>query len=289
MPRQGGVTLRPMARQHTMFIPAQNIPWDRGVEGFRKDTEAKLLSLDDGSGACTTIIRYPAGWRRSGPFHLSAHEELLVLEGALEINERRYGFNDYGNLPAGYTRSSMSAPDGAVVLTMFAQAPEEKPGAGEHDPKLLVEHIDVAGPGLEGWTENPYTRYLVGTGVRPLREDPYTGEISILYSALPYRFMAKRWTHPEVQEMFVLAGEYAINDVGVMSPGSYAWWREQEVHGPYGSRTGFMMFIRSDGGPLSNIIEEEIIDVDYHAPYRPVLPERLKPYADTAPVRQTVY
>jgi len=272
-----------------MFIPAQNLPWQTGVQGVRADTDAKILSLDQTSGACTTIIRYPAGWSRPDAHHLTCHEEFFVLDGGLILNGRDYGFNAYANLPAGYVRNDMAAPGGATVLTMFSAKPEEQPGAAEWDPKLLVEYIDVAGPGLKGWTENPYTRYLMGTGVRPLREDPYTGEISILYSALPYRFMEKRWTHPVVQEMYVLAGEYAINDVGVMTPGSYAWWRENNMHGPYGSRTGFMMFIRTDGGPLSNIIEEEIIPVDYRAPYRPCLPEHLMPYADPPPVGQTLY
>jgi hypothetical protein len=175
---------------------------------------------------------------------------------------------------------------------MLSATPHEADGIapeGVFDEKLLVEQIDVAPDGLEGWTENPYTRYLMGTGVRPLREDPYTGEISILYAALPFRFMEKQWTHPTVQEMFVLSGEYAINDVGVMCPGSYAWWEPESLHGPYGSYTGFMMFIRTVGGKLANKFGKEGIAVDYDAPYKPVVEsDELKPYAKP-PVRRTLY
>ena len=276
-----------------MFIQAQDLPWSKGLpKGGWDDLEIKVLSVDEATGACSTIVRYPAGWDRTGGRYLTCHEEFLVLEGSLIVNGRAYGPYAYANLPAGYARQSVSAPRGAVVLTMLSEVPHEVERAapeGLFYEKLFVEQIDVAPDGLEGWTENPYTRYLIGTGVRPLREDPYTGEISILYAALPFRFMEKQWTHPTVQEMFVLSGEYAINDVGVMCPGSYAWWEPGNLHGPYGSHTGFMMFIRTVGGKLANEFGQEGIAVDYDAPYNPVVEsEALKPYAKP-PVRHTLY
>ena len=282
-----------MPRPHCMFIQAQDLPWSKGFPGGGwDDLDVKVLSVDEETGACSTIVRYPAGWERNGNRYLNCHEEFLVLDGMLAVNSVEYGPYAYANLPAGYARQSVSAPEGAVVLTMLSAKPNEADGFapdGLFDNKMLVEQIDVAPDGLEGWTENPYTRYLMGTGVRPLREDPYTGEISILYAALPFRFMEKQWTHPTVQEMFVLSGEYAINDVGVMCPGSYAWWEPENFHGPYGSHTGFMMFIRTVGGKLANKFGEEGIAVDYDAPYKPVVEsDTLKPYAKP-PVRRTLY
>ncbi|NKB43952.1 MAG: DUF4437 domain-containing protein [Alphaproteobacteria bacterium] len=282
-----------MPRPHCMFIQAQDVPWSKGFPGGGwDDLDVKVLSLDEATGACSTVVRYPTGWERNGNRYLTCHEEFLVLEGTLVVNSVAYGPYAYANLPAGYARQSVSSPDGAVVLTMLSATPHEADGMapdGVFDDKLLVEQVDVAPDGLEGWTENPYTRYLMGTGVRPLREDPYTGEISILYAALPFRFMEKEWTHPTVQEMFVLSGEYAINDVGVMCPGSYAWWEPENLHGPYGSHTGFMMFIRTVGGKLANKFGKEGIAVDYDAPYKPVVEsDTLKPYAK-APVRSTLY
>jgi len=283
-----------MPRPHCMFIQAQDVPWARGGEGASdawSGLDVKVLSRDPASGACTAIVRYPAGWHRSGPRYLTCHEEMLVLDGMVEINGVEHPPYAYTHLPAGFARTSFSTPRGAVVLTMLSAAPEEKPGEapdGLYDEKLLVGKIDPAQDGLEGWTENPYTRYLMGTGVRPLREDPYTGEISILYAALPFRYMEKQWTQPTVQEMFVLSGEYAINDVGVMCPGSYAWWEPGTLHGPYGSHTGFMMFIRTVGGNLANTFGQDGIPVDYDAPYRPVVSDAQKPYAKP-PNRRTLY
>lgn len=276
-----------MTRPHTVFVQSQELPWTTGIAGgARPDVEAKTLSIDEETGASTMLLHYPAGWTRPEPHYLDAHEEFLVLDGTLKINGNCYRPYGYGNLPSGYARQSAKSDDGAVVLTMFSQEPHAEQGAPPSDmmdAKLLVEHIDCAGKGLEGWTENPYTRYLVGTGVQPLREDPYTGEISILYSALPFRYMEKQWSHPTVQEMYLLAGEYVINDVGILRPGAYCWWRENEFHGPYGSHAGFMFFIRTDGGPLANIIRDEIIPVDYKAPHNPSLPEALVPYGAPVP------
>jgi hypothetical protein len=269
-----------------MFIQSQGLPWRPaaipGVDG-------KTLSRDETSGAVTQLLRYPPGWRRTEREHWTVDEEFLVLDGYLDVGVRRYGRYGYAYLPAGFLRSYVAAPEGAVVLSLTSAAPRAEKGEappGRYDQSLLVAQVVTAEHGLEGWVKNPFTRYLVGTGVQPLRVDPRTGGQSFLYSALPFRYMAKRWTHTTVQEMYVLAGDYAINDVGVMRPGAYAWWRERVVHGPYGSQTGFMMFIRSVGGALENIIENELVPVDYAAPYRPQLPDELRPFAHELPAQR---
>ncbi len=280
-----------MARPHCMFIQNQGLPWQTGLlPGSRATLQTRLLSQDSASGALTAIVQLPAGWQQGNDRCLDVEEECLVLAGELNLNGDRYGPMGYCWLPAHYPRTTMGSTTGATLLVMLSGAGTETtttPGA-DYDRKRLTLQADPAAEGLETWTENPYTRYLLGTGVRPLREDPDTGEISMLYTALPFRYMAKRWTHPVVQEMFVLAGEYAINDVGLMCRGAYAWWEPNQWHGPYGSHTGFMMFIRSHGGPLSNTIADEHIDVDYHPPYNPKLPQALAPYAQE-PVGTTLF
>lgn len=254
-----------------MFLQVQSLSWC-GTEfaEAKGRVEARVLSRDAQTGAATALLRFAPGWSADGFEVLRCQEELLVLDGCLKTSDQDLGPYSYACFPAGYARSGLRSETGAVALVMFDANPEPDGFARDFDERKLVVKPDIFSQGLEAWTENPYTRYLMGTGVHPLREDPDTGEISILYAALPFRYMAKRWTHTHVQEMYVLSGEYAINDVGVMGPGAYAWWEPEYVHGPYGSLTGFMMFIRSVGGPLENIIEKELIPVDYEAPFRPV-------------------
>lgn len=269
-----------------MFIQNQALPWRDGVlGGERGPLAARLLSRDENSGALTAMVRYPAGWTLKTPHALAAEEEFFVIDGELSVNDHRFGRMSYGRIPARASRAVMQAAADTTALVMV----------NGDQATAAAQGIDIPAPiaplaeGLETWTENPYTRYLLGTGVRPLKEDPDTGEVTFLYSALPFRYMAKRWTHPVVQEMFVLAGEYAINDVGLMCPGAYAWWRENEWHGPYGSTTGFMMLIRSQGGPLANTLGKETIAVNYRPSYRPTLPADLQPYAKAAPTGATLY
>lgn len=272
-----------MSRAHTMFIQSQALPWMADAATFgRARADYRVLSQDAASGAATLLIRYPAGWH-APPGSLGAMEELFVLDGELQIGDECYGRYAYACLPAHLPRGASRTGGGAVVLTMFDAYPAPRATSGDFDERKHVRRLDTTSRGLEGWIRNPHTRYLQGTGVQTLREDPDTGEITILYSALPFRFMEKRWSHAHVQEMYVLAGEYAINDVGVMRPGAYAWWEPHRYHGPYGSQTGFLMLIRSVGGPLVNLIEPDLIAVDYFAPYRPELPDSLRAFAREMP------
>ena len=268
-----------MGRQHTMFVHSQRIPWGAGAyQTVRPGVACKLLSRDATSGAATVLLEYPAGWAQPQPQALGVLEEFYVLRGRLQVGDQVCAAHSYGNLPAGHMRAGARSDGGAIVLTMWDAEPcllatgASRSGDGAN-PQCF--YFDARGKGLDGWGENSHTRHLIGTGVQTLRKDENSGEITILYSALPFRFMEKRWTHKHAMEMYMLAGEYSINDVGVLRPGAYAWWDPAYLHGPYGSLTGFMMLIRSCGGPLLNVIPEERVAVDFAAPYRPVLPPEL--------------
>jgi hypothetical protein len=99
-----------MARPHILFIQAQDISWQQGLYGpGRDDVEMKILSIDEAGTDATTIVRYPKGWSRTEPEFVTAHEEFLVLDGAIAINGQTYTSNQYGFLPAGYTRQRASS------------------------------------------------------------------------------------------------------------------------------------------------------------------------------------
>lgn len=271
-----------MARPHIEFIQAQNLPWARGAAGpARADCDARILSRDGSTGALSAILRYPTGWHRAAPESLVADEELFVLDGELEIGGQRYGRNDYACLPAGYPRTHARATNGAVVLTFLSGPAQVATASGSHDQRKLVAHIstetrpwggtdDVGNPGLQN------------SGVRTqwLRRDPDTGEESYLLAMLPW-VEERTESHPVVQEMFLLSGEITGGKVGVMQPGAYFWRPEDVVHGPFGSRTGNIVFMRAMGGKLTTQFfgREKL---DYRAPHRPVLPPELQPYGGQA-------
>ena len=274
-----------MARPHTMFIQAQCLPWQQGLHGEgRDDVERKVLSIDEAGTDATCIVRYPAGWSRPRPHWVDAHEELLVLDGWLEINGRRYERQHYAFLPAGYARQVARASDGAVVLTMFYDRPGTHEGAapdGLYDPKLLVEHVDPLAMEWDPGLVDP--QLASGVAIKPLRTDPYTGETSFLYCSPPHRVppnMAKpQWTHSMVEELYCLSGHYVWGDVGRMGPGGYCWWREEEYHGPAGTDVGYHLFVRTINGPLDNRFATEPKPFTWDPEYRPVLPPELAKYA----------
>jgi hypothetical protein len=123
-------------RGHIEFVQAQMIPWRRIGAGLaRPDAEYKLLSRDAGNGACSALMRYPRGWRREGPEHITAAEELYVLEGAIEIDGRVYREDCYAYLPAGWTRNAMDSPEGCVLLVFYDREPTLCAGLGVVSPE----------------------------------------------------------------------------------------------------------------------------------------------------------
>lgn len=273
-----------MAREHTVFVMAQDIGWEEGLySGARPELRSKLLSIDEAQTDATVIVEYPAGWSREQAEHCTAHEEILVLTGELQINGRTYGPHNYAFLPAGYVRHSMRSQTGAQVLTMYYDAPHYRIGEPDqpHDPKLRVEHVD---PLTMEWDASLVDPQLsAGVAIKPLRTDPYTKETSFLYMSPPHRVppsMAKpQWTHSMVEELFCLSGTYVWGDCGRMGPGGYCWWREDEYHGPAGTDVGYLLFVRTVNGPLDNRFATEKKPFSWNPPYNPVLPARLRAVA----------
>jgi hypothetical protein len=278
-----------VARPHICFVQAQMIPWSRALAGStRTDVEVKVLSHDPVDGSSTCIVRYPPGWERTAPEHLLTHEEFLVLDGALELNGRRYEPQTYAFLPAGYVREQAGAPHGAVLLTMFYGPPRSCAGApadSGFDPRLLVEYVNPLAMDWDPGLVDP--QLAKGVAIKPLREDPYTGEVSFLYCSPPHRVppgMAKpQWTHPVVEELYTLEGDYVWGDLGRMRPGGYCWWREGVMHGPSGTDTGYHLFVRTIGGPLVNQFDTEKKPFTWTPEHRPVLPPELAPYGQPLP------
>jgi len=277
-----------MARPHIMFVQTQMIPWSKNFYGnARTDVEFKMLSQDDNDGSSTCIMRYSPGWSRLTPEHLLTHEEFFVLDGAIEINDRLYEKHCYGFLPAGYIRDRTVSYDGAVLLTMFYGVPTLGLVATTttFDPKLLVEYVNPLAMEWDPGLVDP--QLSRGVAIKPLRTNPYTGETSFLYSSPPHRTppgMAKpQWTHPMVEELYTIEGDYVWGDLGRMQRGGYCWWREDIYHGPAGTDTGYNLFVRTINGPLVNTFDTVKKPFSWNPTHQPILPPELAPYGQPLP------
>jgi hypothetical protein len=264
-----------MARPHIEFIQSQGLPWTSGAPfGLGEGVSVKRLSEDGLSGASSLLIRYPQGW--SAPAAAKgADEEILVLDGVLEVGDRRLGHLGYAHWPAGFQAGARSAATDSVVLTFFSGDPQRAPPA-HYDPRRLVEAVDAY---EVPYTGNFHPEFPPGAGRKALFTDPDTGETSWILGTLPVRWAERSEKHPYVEEMYLLSGE-SHGDRGVMRPGAYFWRPGGLAHGPYGTLTGNLYFFRTKGGPLITDYVEPETPFHWWPAYRPVLPEAMAPWAE---------
>lgn len=260
-----------MGRPWIEFVQSQRLVWRSDVlMDARPGAEAKVLSRDETSGACSLLVRYPRGFTsEAGP--LTADDEVFVLDGTLDIGSARHGPFGYAHLPAGADAGAWSAPDGAVVLEFFSARPERSTNGIRYDAQCLRVGINAL---QVPYTGNFHPEFPPGAGRKILYQDPQTRDTSWLLGTLPLRWAERAEVHPTVEEMYLLAGEVHGNR-GVMRPGAYFWRPAGKPHGPYGTQTGNLYFFRTKGGQLSTEYVDAAKPFRWWPEYDPVLPEEL--------------
>ncbi len=266
-----------MARPRVEFVQAQWLDWEADRFPVRAGTLARVLSEDPDDGAATAIIAYPPGWRgESRDARLTSDEEFLVLEGELWINGVSYGYLSYGRFPPGYPRTTMAAPRGAVVLTFFDALPEPMTTwdrQAPYDTRKLISKRDAL---TEPWRRLYRPNMAPGAKRFDLKVDPDTGEATWLLVGPPVRAGRYAERHPVVEETFIVEG-WSMSPLGPMGPGAYFWRPPNIWHGPFATpQSGKIGIVRCVGGPLSTEYDRsKEIEVDWHPPYRPVLPDHM--------------
>lgn len=278
-----------MARPHIEFIQSQALPWVASPFGGRfRNAKIKVLSEDKDSGASSLLVRYPAGYSRQGAEYLTVDEELFVLQGSLQINDKDYTEMCYAHLPAGFPRKVQISSEGAIVLTFLSGSPTTESGkaaAADYDGSRLVTHIDS----LRTRPSNDLTKLgvevtpeieagFVGFSFLLFREDPHTHDQTWMLSAPPLWQGGVVEIHPVVEEMYLVTGDMAA-DRGLMKAGAYFWRPPGMAHGPFGSKTGNLLFFRTKGGRLTTEFADGTGVFSWTPEHRPVLPPELEQYA----------
>jgi hypothetical protein len=268
-----------MAREHVEFIQSQVLDWQTWP--YQSGVEYKALSHDEESKATTGIFRFPKDWFEKEAYWLDSEEEFFVLKGAIEINQIRYGEGYYGFLPVNYLRKTVKVFKETVILRFIDQSPEPKKYQyGDAIPKIEKEAIEGINTFEMCWDKGVHDKKLLHLdfGRKILRIDADTKAKSFLYMVSPQtrpdQWQGPREHHPTVEEAFCITGTLA-GDRGVMRTGAYFWRPPEIPHGPYGSRTGCVMFIRFVGGEHINHWSQENYPFKFDATYQPVLPERM--------------
>jgi hypothetical protein len=267
---------QPMARPQVEFVQSQAVAWDSCRWPHLAGCQAKLLSRDDATGAATAVVRFPAGWAAPGAGSLDTVEELYVLEGSVDLGGRLYEADCYGYLPAGFVRRSLTAPSSAVALLFFAQEPRwsaagaqpagtATPRADEfHDAYEMAWQDAVVATGCSG---QPCTKLLHGS--------PHVDRCTMLVASPPQtrppRWLGPQELHACATELFLLSGDL-LSPTGLMSSGAYLWRPAGTRHGPYGSRGGSLVLVRTEGGPLTSELTLHEVALAREPSYQPLLP-----------------
>jgi hypothetical protein len=267
-----------MARPHIDYLQSQTLPWQASHWRHLPGCQLKILSRDPASGAASVLVRFPSGWAAPGAGFLSAGEELLVLDGLLELDGRRCTQDTYGCFAAGHRHASRAAPDGAVVIAFYDAEPvwtEGDPPPGQPPAQArLLDAFELP------WATDTGGAVFGGRDHRwkVLRGSPHAATATLLIAAAPHlhppRWRAPQEIHRCAEELFLLSGDF-LSNVGQLFPGAYFWRPAGLAHGPYGSRGGSFALLRTHGGPLSGTVTAHEMTLARAPPYLPILPPDL--------------
>ncbi len=264
-----------MSRPFIEFIQSQQLPWDtKGyITNFRPGLLVRELSLDNESGGCSLLIKYPENYLNVGSHYLTADEEFFVIEGEICVDGQKYGRYNYGHFPKGMQTESISSI-GAIVLTFFDVRPESivaDSDSSDLQRERVIVHIDA----MENeWGGNFNPDFPPGAGRKWMRRDPVTQDETWVLGTMPLRYGMRSEKHPVVEEAYLLSGEL-VGHLGVMTPGAYFWRPPEEPHGPFGSMTGNLYLFRTVGGPLSTVYEPDSREFNWAPKHDPILPAEL--------------
>lgn len=268
-----------MARPHIEFIHTQQLPWRKNVCRSLPDVECKMLSRDDETGACSMLLRYPAGWQQDGVLYFEVDEEFYVLDGDLKINDQEYGLDCFAYLPAGYDRSTASTDKGCDVIAFYNSEPTAvngAPVAGAFDLSASIPFINAHDMSWNCDGMDPYYGEW-GMQWKMLNHDPATNAATVLVSVPPQvhpeGWKGPREIHDCMEEAFILGGDLHTHN-GVFHNGMYFYRPPGIYHGPFASRFGSIMLVRVDGVLENNWTQEET-PVSLYPEHKPVLPDDL--------------
>lgn len=116
-----------------------------GIGGATTDVELARLHVDRATRASSSLVRFPTGWTRPGTGYYSCAEELLVLDGAIQVSGIEYRAGDYGYLPPYVTRSASGSAAGCLAVAWFSGVPTWIEGTAEGFAENAGRHGPASG------------------------------------------------------------------------------------------------------------------------------------------------
>ncbi len=192
--------------------------------GATGGARVKVLSKDPNSGAETLMYELPQGWRADG-LESTVYENLMVLDGELEVEDQTLRKYAYSYRPEGHRTGPVCTMTGAMVIAI-AGAP------GELSSKTPVPHVDTESM---PWTPRP-TPMGSRSYLKILRADEENLDLYYLGRSVRGAHSEGTSAHEAPEESYFLEGEALFYDgvTGgrlVARPGTYVHRGSMSVHG----------------------------------------------------------
>ena len=227
-----------MPREHVEHIHAPDLDWEPLTwPGWPEGARVKVFSRDEETGALSSLVSLPAGWRRPAG-HVSAETELVVTSGSLRVGGRDLPRLSYEYAAPGGSVDEWETDGEAELLFMTRTgAPDLLDGPG---PAGKERKIQLVPDELE-WVPSRFPNGPVGTESAAYRMEP-NGEMSTMVRLHGTTERSGKFEfHDCVEECYLLEGGIIIwnsfTEGGEMRAGTYFWRPPYVVHGD-GYRTG---------------------------------------------------
>ena len=112
------------------------------IPGGSSSARIVTLHVEQTSRARTLLVRFPEGFRRDVEGWYECAEELVVLDGGLEMSGQTYGPNDWAWIPAGARRTATRAVTSMLSLARFDGPARWHRGAPTMDGPVLRDALD---------------------------------------------------------------------------------------------------------------------------------------------------
>jgi len=221
-------------------VPAS--PWDSS--GIGRGASIRPLSVDEETGATTALIDLPVGFTHA-PIACDASQDWLLLEGEIQVGDRRLHPGAYSYYPSRLIQPSRSVLRRATVLAIFDTKPVYSTDHGNlSKPPEIIEYTDIWAIPWEDplQVSEPSESFRSGVLIKKLRVNKTTGEQVYLAGLMAGWYMPGLEVHG-YEENYTLSGDVHIGEVGggrgyTMTPGSYMSRPANIPHGPIVTKNG---------------------------------------------------
>lgn len=238
-----------MARPHVEPFCDRDVAFKNMLlPGFKPGFRYKILSLDTDTGACSMTAQLEGGYRQPPGFSWS-ELEIVVVEGELQLGERKVTKGHYIFVPAGYALPAISSAQGCLLLLMYNTGEPSLVESDQHHPlSRLDRYHDVDSYSDIPWAMGNIVKPSVASGcmIKLLNFNERTHALTFLYCMTPHFWQDNISYHDCAEESYHLWGDSWMMQFGTVPTGGYFWRPAYINHGAFASERGCVALGRVD-------------------------------------------